>query len=232
MIKNATYKEKFQILQPVLPALIDEVKKDLRSEHLKADWPFAKKYFAGKSAAKLTVEEMVPAYYEEIAENGNEALAEFIGNRWLLKHTEIYDYFAAELAKISDDFESLEEIEAGQARQLVKGATALFEAIHVYFFTVLNSVVLPKEVFKELEQQAQKGLEKAAKEQKAAAEKVAVERNQRDMELEMDRTVNRYEKKLSGLQKKYLDDTAALKKQISTLQKKLAAQATEAGLAS
>jgi hypothetical protein len=44
----------------------------------------------------------------------------------------------------------------------------------------------------------------------------------KSFELKMQRLVDKYEKRLSGLEKKYLNDTDILKKQIANLQKKLA----------
>jgi hypothetical protein len=52
-------------------------------------------------------------------------------------------------------------------------------------------------------------------------EKQSAETLEKAYEREIARLTDKYEKKLQGLQKKYLFDTEALKKQIATLQRKL-----------
>ena len=84
MIKEATYKEKFNLLKGVLPSIFEEVKKDLRQDHLKADMAFYKKHFNNKMPNKIEVSEFVAAYSQEITQEGNEQLGEFVASRWLM----------------------------------------------------------------------------------------------------------------------------------------------------
>ncbi|MFT4554276.1 MAG: hypothetical protein ACI9S8_002926, partial [Chlamydiales bacterium] len=109
MLKDAEYKEKFQLLMPWMLGIIDVVKKDLKNEHLKKDKVFFKKYFFGKQLKNLTSEELSPAYAEAIVE-GKENLGEFISTRWLLKKTEVYDFFEEQLRSVNPKFDEIDEL--------------------------------------------------------------------------------------------------------------------------
>lgn len=73
-------------------------------------------------------------------------VAEFIVNRWLLKHQDIYGYFEKEL-------------EEGGSERLVKGAVARFGALTTYIFSVFNEVQFSEDVFQSLHAQVVKGRE-------------------------------------------------------------------------
>lgn len=222
MLKNATYKEKFALLKKWMPTIVDSVKKDLKNEHLKKDWAFVKQYFPGKNLNKLNAEEIAQAYLHVIETSENaEELAEFISNRWLLKHTELYYHFEKELTKINPDFSELEELDKNQSMQIIEGSIAQFGALNSYLFSILNSVVFPKEVFDALAARAETDVKKAKEEAHAAAEMKSLEDMQRSYEQQIARLTDKYEKKLSGLQKKYSLDVEGLKKQIVNLQRKL-----------
>jgi hypothetical protein len=222
MLKNITYKEKFALLKNWMPAIVESVKKDLRTEHLKKDWAFVKQHFPGKNLNKLTSEELAQVYNNVIenSENGEE-LAEFISNRWLLKHTELYYFFEKELTKISPDFNELEKLEKNQSMEIIEGAIQEFGAPDTYLFSVLNSVVFPKEAYDILAARAETCVKQDEVEAQALAEKQSLEDLQRSYEQQIARLTDKYEKKLSGLQKKYHIDTESFKKQIVALQRKL-----------
>lgn len=222
MYKNATYKEKFADLQEWIPVLIDAIKKDLRNEHLKKDVFFVKKFLGSKNIHKVTNEELSEAYLKAIQEEEQgENLAEFMTSRWLLKNSEMYEFFEAELMKINPDFASLEEIAPNHAQALIDASTNEFGALHTYLFSVLNSVVFPKESFEKLKKQAQQYQEKHEEETRLHADQANVEQMRKNFDRELARTVDKYEKKLTGLQKKYVTDVDSLKKQIAQLQRKL-----------
>jgi len=221
MLKNATYKDKFQMLRPWMEQIVDSVKKDLKNEHLRSDPAFCKQYLVGKHYGKATAPELAEAYSQAIQGENGEALAEFITNRWLLKHTDLYDFFEQELTKISPNFTELEEIPFTQAETIAKHSSKEFGVLPTYLFAVLNSVVFPKPVFTHMEKQAQEEAQHAAH-----AEKHAVaEKEHKDLkthfEQQIARITDKYEKKLQGLEKKYRIDTEQLKKQVSLLQRKL-----------
>lgn len=205
-----------------MPTVIDSIKKDLKNDHLKQDYSFVKKYLVNKNFQKATTEELVDAYIraleeEELADD----IAEFMINRWLLKNTEVYNFFADELKKINPDFTELEEIDHESSVQIVEKANSQFGAPKTYLFSVLNSVVLSPKAFDELAKQATQ--EKQIKEDQEQTQNQlrSIEDMQRNYDLQIARITDKYEKKLQGLQKKYLQDVESLKKQVSQLQKKL-----------
>lgn len=223
MLKETTYKEKFAELKNWMPSIIETVKKDLKNEHLKQDFLFVKKYFPGKNINKLSTEELVDGYFAAIqAEDNGEDIAEFITNRWLLKNSEIYNYFETELKKINPDFTAIKEIEKTQAKRMSDESAKEFGAEGVYLFSVFNSVAFPADIFKDLNQKADHEAKSAKAHAEESLAKLSVEQMQRSFEQQIARLSDKYEKKLSGLQKKYTQDTEALKKQLSALQRKLA----------
>lgn len=223
MQKDATYQQKFALLNRWIPDIIESIKKDLKNEHLKKDWGFVKQYFAGKNPNKLTHEELANAYSDAIANNENaEELAEFIVNRWLLKHSELYHYFEEELGKINPNFNEIEELDRKQSMDMMEKAIGQFGAPHTYLFCVLNSVVFPGDVYEELNQRAEKSVAESIEQKAIAKEQQSYADMQRSYEQQISRLTDKYEKKLQGLQKKYIQDTDILKKQVATLQRKLA----------
>lgn len=224
MHKHTTYKEKIAIVAPWLPAIVDAIKRDLKQEHLARDWGFAKQYFPGKNPNKLTAEEMHPAYSQAVAnsEKGEE-LAEFISNRWLLKHSDLYYYFEKELSALSPNFSDLEEIDAATAKRLMHGAVEQYGALNTYLFCVFNSVVFPKEIFQEMSTKAAAAESQKKVDAEILKEKQTLQEMKASFEQQLARQEDKYEKKLAGLQKKYHTDIEALKKQIASLQRKVAA---------
>lgn len=220
MLKESSYQEKFQILNPWLSVIIGEIKKDLRN-HLKEDVTFFKKYLPGKTLNKITNEELAQAYSEALALEGNEELAEFLANRWLLQHSDVYYSFEQRLRKISPDFDKIQQLEAEPAQSMMQEAVQEFGPIKTYIFSVLNSVVFPQEVFDKLGKMATEERHCKQKTKEEKTEKMAFEDMKREHELEIARLTNRYEKKILGLQKKYQIDVDSLKKQLSQLQRKL-----------
>ncbi len=222
MYKNATYKEKFADLQAWLPHIMESVKKDLKNEHLRKDAYFVKKFLSSKNFHKATTNELATAYQKAIQdEEKGEELGEFIAARWLLKHSELYDFFEKQLSQISPDITALEEINQPHAQALIEASVDQFGLLNTYLFAVLNSVVLPRESFQSLKAQAQEHHEQKTEEEEQLLEQQTIDQMRKNYERESARLTDKYEKKLSGLQKKYLVDVEALKKQISQLQRKL-----------
>jgi len=222
MYKNATYKEKYFALQAWMPTIIEDVKKDLKNEHLKKDLFFIKKYVGAKNVNKITTDELVHAYQSAIADEENgEALAEFITSRWLLKNSELYDFFDTTLSKINPNFSLLEEIDLTHSMNIIKEAKTLFGACPTYLFSVLNSVVFPKEIFQALAEQAEVEKQIHANKVEQLSEKLTTEKMKKNFEQEIARMTDKYEKKLSGLQKKYHMDMNQFKKEIANLQRKI-----------
>lgn len=222
MLKQNTYQEKFNLLAPWMAFIMKDVKKDLKNEHLKKDARFARHYLAGRDPNKLSDEELAAIYTDAIATNEKgEDLADYIANRWIMKHGELYNYFALELGKINPDFNELELLEEQPSVMIMEGAIREFGALKSYLFSVMNSVVFPPEIYTQLERKAH---EEATKENLANDEQKKIDdlqSMQRSYDLQISRLTDKYEKKLQGLQKKYHTDIALLKKQIADLQRKM-----------
>ncbi|MCB1112691.1 MAG: hypothetical protein H7A37_09220 [Chlamydiales bacterium] len=226
MLKNTTYKEKFSMLKEWLPVILDPIKRDLKNDHLKKDREFYKNYFSGKNLNKITSDDMVAAYsrvFDDLEDL--EEIGEFITNRWLLKNTEIYNLFEEKLTSLTDDFNELETMDEAFSKELMRESVEQFGAVKTYVFSVLNSVVFPKSVFDELLIEAQHQKNSAREIALSAEERMSLEECEKYYERQLKRLGDKYEKKLLGLQKKYLNDMDTLKKQIAVLQRKLSVHA-------
>ncbi len=222
MNKDATYKEKLVYLNEWLPSIVEAVKKDIKNEHLKQDFQFVKKYFPGKNINKIEAEDLSKAYQVAIQEQENgEAIAEFIASRWIMKNSELYYFFENFLSGVNPDFTEIEKLEAEVARRLIDTSIEEFGAQNAYVFSVLNSVAFDEGYFSELKEKAQKETKDKEEERVQRAEKETLENLKRNQEREVARLIDKYEKKLAGLQKKYIQDVEQLKRQVATLQKKL-----------
>lgn len=216
-------KNQFEILQPWIVQILSTIKKDVKTELLGSDPVFYKSYFGGRPQNRLTSEEIFAAYEKELLK-GNEELAEWVVNRWVFKHGDLYTHFAERLTQIRPDFDEIEELTLEQSEQILKGAAEAFGALPVYLFSVLNGVVFPEAILSEMRTAAEK--EEAALEQEAlkAAENQTIEQILSRHQREVSRLNEKYESRLAGIQKKYATDTDALKKQIRALQKRLEAK--------
>lgn len=222
MLKDATYKEKCTMLKSWMPQIIESVKKDLKNEHLKNDFKFAKKYFSSKNMNKLSTQDFVEGYLSALEQDENaEELAEFVTNRWLFKNSELYEYFENALSQISPDFTQLKEIEAHKSQEIVDGSVSRFGAPRTYLFSVMNSVVFPKEIYERLNKRAMEDQKQAEKEESAQQKQMDYEDLKRSCDEQIARLTDKYEKKINAMERKYFQDVEGLKKQIAALQKKL-----------
>lgn len=223
MLKNMTYKEKFEILAPWLPNMLEAIKKDIRQEHLQKDRNFAKLYFPGQSVQKIPIKELAPAYQTALLKDGGEQLGEFIAVRWILKHSDVYHFFEKHLKEIDPKFEELEILDDEKALKLLQGAVATFGALTTYLFSVINSVVFSEKIYHDLKSQVdeEKVNHENISESQNDSSAPSLETLVKNHEQLLKKITDKYEKKLSGLQSKYLQDTNNLKKQIGALQKKL-----------
>lgn len=220
MMKETTYQEKFTILSRWSEDIIETVKKDLRAEHLNKDKNFCRKYFLGKNPSQVDIKTMTSAYTKDIAE-GNVGLAEFIATRWLLKHTDIYGFFEEKLKTLTQDFESIEELNEDFSEILIKESSQRFGPEKTYIFSVFNSVVFPQKIYANLKEKAEHFTEVERREKQEQEEARTLLEMEKRYEREIHALKDKYEKKLAGLQRKYLNDTQILKKQITQLQKQL-----------
>lgn len=222
MTKDSTYTEKFSMLKEWTPALIESIKKDLKNEHLKRDFQFVKKYFGNCNIQKLTAEELTKGYSAALEDaEQTERLAEFMANRWLLRNSELYQLFEEKLQQINPNFNELEELTTEQSQDLMQSAIKAFGATKTYLFSVLNSVVFPKDVYEKLAHLARNESKQSEEKRHVRTEQKSIDDIKRDYEAQIQRITDRYEKKLMGLMKKYQQDVEGFKKQISSLQRKL-----------
>lgn len=225
MLKDATYKEKCLRLKSWMPQIMETVKKDLKNDHLKKDFRFVKKYLTGKNINKLTTQDFVEAYVSALEQEENaEEIAEFVTNRWLIKNTELYDYFEKALSEISTDFTQLAEIEPKKSQEIIDRSVVSFGAPRTYVFSIMNSVVFPTEIYEKLDMRAKEAQKKAEHEEAIQQKHIAHESLKQHYEEQIARLTDKYEKKLSGMERKYFQDIDALRKQIIALQKRLNGQ--------
>ena len=210
---------KFESLRPWLKDILNTIKKDIKTDYLPGDKVFYKAHFGGRPMNRLTNEEIFDAFEKELLA-GNESCDEWVVNRWVFKHGDLYNHFADRLSKIRPDFNELKELSEAESSQVLAG-TESFNAIDTYLFSVLNGVVFPASVFESMRKKALDA--KAAEESEAASQsskeslEQIVERQQRDFA----RLQEKSETKLAGVMRKYTTDVEALKKQIRSLQQQL-----------
>ena len=222
MRQETSYKQKFEEAARWVPHMISSVKKELKNDHLKKDFQFFKNFFPGKNINKLSDQELIEGYQRAIkeAENG-EAIAEFIANRWLLNHSEIYNFFEERLVAHNPNFTEIEELPLEFATQLSHASTQAFGPSKTYLFALLNEVVFPQQLYSTLKGHAESHHHKEEQEEQLNTNHNTLEALKTAYEQQIARLTDRYEKKVSGLQKKYNQDTDALKKQLAQLQRKL-----------
>lgn len=216
-------KNRFLALQPWLFKILNSIKREIKTDHLSKNPSFYRTYFGTRPINRLNSDEILTAYEKELL-NGNEDLAEWIVNRWVFCHGEVYSHFAERLAKINPDFEQIQSLNELESEQILENASNLFGAFNVYVFSVLNGVVFPSSVLARLRSEAEKEEEKSAKESKEALEKETLEQTIARHQREVSRITEKYEGRIAGVMKKYSADVEALKKQIRALQKQAAAK--------
>lgn len=223
MSNEKNFKEKLIELEEWMPEIVDCVKKDLRSEHLKKDYNFSKKYFPGKNINKLENQEIIDGYVKALREEPEaDSLAEFIVHHWIFKNSELYHFFEERLSKINPDFTEIKELSAEQADALEKEAFKEFGARKTYIFSQLNGVAFSKDHLKKMAGASIKERAESAKNAVQEAEARSLEEMKAAHAREIARLTDKYEKKLLGVQKKYAQDVEALKKQLSNLHRKMA----------
>lgn len=228
MIKDSSYQQKFILIQPWLVSIIEKIKKDLKNEHLRIDKNFCRKYFLGKNPNQVQPEDMAPAYIKDIAE-GNVGLGEFIASRWLLKNTEIYNFFEEKLKTINPEFDQIQVLSQDQSLDIVQQSSQQFGVVNTYIFSVFNEVAFTDTVFEQLKQKAEQTTNQIEAEQIEHEALHTVEALKKRHAREISTLTDRVEKKMLGLQKKYINDVDALKKQIIFLQRKLNELQVEVG---
>ena len=208
-------KKAFQSLEPWLDEILLCIKKDIKTDYLPGTPLFFRTHFGNRPLIRVTFEEIQKAFAKELLE-GNDEMAEWVVNRWVFKHGDLYSHFAERLVAIDPDFDALQELTQEQSEKVLAGALEKFGVKAVYFFSVLNKVVFPAAVFDQLRKLVEKEVAAAPADQTNDLAKL-IERHQRE--------IARYEDKIAGVLKKYTNDVDALKKQVRALQHKLIGKA-------
>ncbi len=216
MLKEDSYRLKFEKLTPWIDEIFQVIRKDLKNEHLLKTPSFVKKHFPNRAVDKIATHELASAYIKEITE-GDEELGENIVTRWVMKNAEVYQFFASELSKINPKFDEIEFLSPEVSRVLVDTAVKQFGPVRTYLLCVMNGVVLSEDHFLLLREMALQ--EKPQIEETPSFASTEELRDHYDKQ--MRKTVEKYESRMQGLERKYKQDVDGLKKQIAQLHKKM-----------
>ena len=93
----------FSALRPWVEQILLTIKKDIKTDHLSTDHSFFKAHFGNRALNKVTQEEIFSVYENELLA-GNRELMEWVVNRWVFKHGDIYRHFAERLSAINPHF--------------------------------------------------------------------------------------------------------------------------------
>ncbi len=225
MMKDSTFADKFTVLSPWMSRLTTSIKGDLKREHLKREPAFVKAHFSTKDVNRIGADELTVVYTKVLSSADAEATGELVTNIWLLKHGEIYRYFETELSKLASDFTTLESISDDKGQPIIDGGVREFGAIDTYLFAVLNSVVFTNAIYEKLRKLAEEESAQTTKEPSKST--TSDEASTKNHEREIARLHEKYEKKLAGLQQKYLHDIDIFKKEVARLRQKLAEVSVE-----
>lgn len=219
-VDRTTWPGRFSLLSPWFSEIIGSIKRDCKAEHLKLDPLFVRQYFGGVPVHRISLEEMRSVYLQQILA-GHERLAEFIANRWLFRHMDVYRFFEEMLGKICPDFDKITELPVEQAQELVDQASSKFTSEVAFCFTILNDVALPQVIFDALQRQA---LEELAKRQKEIPEESGVSL----LRAEMERVKEKHEKKIQEMTRKHQQEVQRLQREILDLKAELKKNSTHA----
>ncbi len=210
---------KYHTLQPFLEEILTSIRKDIKTDYLPGSPAFCKANFGSRPINRLEGDEINVALIKELLV-GNDDLSEWVVNRWVFKHGDVYTHFAEKLSSIHSDFSSIDSLSLEQSQKILAGAKESFGARAVYFFSMLNGVVFPESIFNELRVAAEKESKEEGVKTQIASEQLELEKILERHERETSRLVDKYEQKLAGVLKKYMTDTEALKAQVRALQKR------------
>jgi hypothetical protein len=179
MIKELSYKNKFELLALWNKEIIQAVKKEIKTECVKKDSLIAPKLCDRKLVDKLSFEEMTMICLNKITEGGDEELGEWVTSRWVFKHAEIYQFFAQELSAINPKFDEIEAIEPDKENKLLQMAIEQYGASNSYIFCVLNSVVFSEKAYAGLRAAAEVELKEKQNKEETLQRPVTIDMNQR-----------------------------------------------------
>ena len=213
----------FEIIQPWIPVVLSAIKREIRMDHLANSPSFVRAHFGTRPVNRLTAEEIFPVYVKELLK-GDAELSEWVINRWVFNHGDLYSHFAERLEAINADYDAIKSLTEEESEKILDGACLRFGALPVYLFSVLNQVVFPQSVFDRLRRIAEAEELNQKEETLEKEERQNFEQMKERLTREMNKMQEKYESKIVGVMKKYTTDTEALKKQIRALQRQLQAR--------
>ena len=219
MIVEDSYKIKFEKIQPWISTIFQVIRKDLKNEHLLKSPVFIQKHFSKRSLDKLTLDEFSEAYVKDIME-GDEELGEKVVARWVLKNAEIFQFFVAELSKINPKYDEIQSLPSEVSAHLLNTSVQEFGSTITYLFCILNSVVLTQAQLVKLREMAiLEQAEVKPVEEKSLFESMDALKNHYEKEIR--KLTEKMEKRVQGVERKYVQDVEGLRKQIAQLHKKM-----------
>lgn len=144
-----SFQDKIRRLQPWFPLLIEDIKKDVKTELIRQHPKIFQRHFSKMHFAKCSPKELAPPLLQEVL-SGDESLGEWLASRWVVKNSDIYNFFAQRLMQITPDFDKIELLDEGIGEPLMREAVQRFGAERTYLFSVLNSVAFSSTVFERL----------------------------------------------------------------------------------
>ncbi len=210
---------KYHALQPFLEEILGSIRKDIKTDYLPGSAAFYRSQFGSRPISRLTSEEINAVFVKELLA-GNEDMSEWVVNRWVFKHGEVYSHFAERLAAVNPNFDAIDSLSIEESRKILAGTKEAFGAKSIYFFAMLNGVVFPESIFAELRMDAETEEAKQKVEEATTNERLELAKILERHEREIARITDKYEQKLAGVLKKYTTDIEALKAQVRALQKR------------
>lgn len=216
MVKTISYQEKAEKMAEWIPQILEEIKRDIKREHLRKVPAFLQKFFPGRNIASITTEEIV-AVYTPLLQRGEPQFFDQICYFWQVKHPELYPFFQAKLQAISEDVAAITAIDDALAKEMIEKSVEEFGAVNTYLFSLFYEVAFSDALYEKLRLRAleeTKSLETASKEEEEV-------RNCAQLRAQHERLILRmrekYEKKLSALEEKYHTDIRKLRQELNAL---------------
>jgi hypothetical protein len=146
-------KIQFERLLPWAEEILSAIKKEIKQEYLEENPVLRRKHFGNLPQNRISTPEIAAAFTKEILD-GNQELYDWVVDTWVVKHGNMYHYFALKLHNINPDFEQIKELTVDESEKVLAGAKESFGAKKIYFFAVLNGLVFPEQVLTQLHQDA------------------------------------------------------------------------------
>ena len=214
------FPDKFTRLQPLMQSVVEPIKSDLKKHHLKKDPAFVRKNFSTTNVTKIPVQELIEVYRRELPET-SEQFGEWLGQLWMMKHTDIYDAFERTLTREVDDFTAVKELPEDLSRRLQTEAVEQFGAVQTYIFVLINDVVLAPAILEDLASEAEQEFKEREVQGRQEQEERDLDTLRKQHERELRRLQDKYEKKFAGMEAKYWKDTERLRNENAALKQRL-----------